>query len=345
MFGRRSFTAAVVAAALLLVSTPAAAAAPTAVWSAPGLSSASFSVDGALVVLTGNTSAGGRLEIRGAGSGALVRALSSPYKFNAAALSADKQTVAVTLNDTSSGLPVRTIRLYRVSDGALLRAVPTAATRDLSSLDLSADGRLVAAMDARSYEQGGRVHVHRVADGGRVALLTTDATTAAVRFSPDGRFLAANGRRVVGGRFVSVVRVFRTADWAAVTTAGDGSLLVRWSPDSTAIWTATLVVAAPTTAHLVAVPGGTALRTVTLAPYDTVSDVTDDGARMLTGRVVAPRRTLTFSDTSTGTPAATYDFASDVFAGDISPDGTLFTYALTTAPSAFDVHVARMPGR
>lgn len=331
--------AASVAATLLLVPAPALAATPAAAWSAPGLSSASFSVDGALVLLTGNSSSGGRLEIRTAGSGALVRSLSAQYKFNAAALSADKQIVAVTLNDTSSGLPVRVIRLYRVADGALLRAVPTAAARDLTSLDLSPDGQTVAAMDARSYEQGGRVHVHRVADGARVALLTTDGTTAAVRFSPDGRYLAANGRRVVDGRFVSGARVFRTADWSAASTAGDGTLLVRWAPDSTAIWTVTLVAAAPTTAHLVAVPGGTVLRTVTLAPYDTVSDVTDDGTLVLTGRLVAPRRTLTF----TGTATTTYDFPSDVFAGDISPDGTLFTYAQTTAPSAFDVHVARTP--
>jgi dipeptidyl aminopeptidase/acylaminoacyl peptidase len=200
-------------------------------------------------------------------------------------------------------------------------------------------------MDARSYEQGGRIHVHRVADGTRVTLLTTDATTAAVRFSPDGRFLAANGRRVVNGRFVSGVRVFRTADWSQALAAADATLLVRWSPDSATIWTTTILATTPTTAHLVTVPGGAVLRTVMLAPYDTVSDVTDDGALVLTGRVVAPRRTVTFTDTATGTPAVTYDFASDVFAGDISPNGTLFTYTLTTAPSAFDVQVARMPGR
>jgi hypothetical protein len=342
MMARRLCTVAAVAAALLLAPASAAVA---AVWSAPGLSTARFSVDGSLALLTGNSSAGGRLEVRRAATGALVRAVTSPYKFTAAALSADGRIAAVTLADTSSGLTVRTIRLYQVADGALLRSIPTAAARDLTSVDMSPDGRHVAAMDARSYERGGRVHVHKVTDGATVTVLTTDATTAAVRFSPDGRHLAANGRRVVGGRFVSGVLVFGTANWSPVLAAADGSLLVRWSPDSTAFWTATILPGAPTTAQLVAVPGGAVRRTVVLAQYDTVADVTDDGALVLTGRVVAPRRTVTFTDPLTGAPQATYDFASDVFAGDISPDGTLFSYALTTAPSAFDVHVARMPGR
>jgi WD40 repeat protein len=333
-------TVAAIATAALLVPAPASAEPPTAVWSAPGLATASFSVDGTLAVLTANSSAGGRLEIRQAATGALVRAVTSPEKFGAATLSADRQIAAVTLNDTSSGLTVRTIRLYRVSDGAPLRSIPTAATRDLTSVDLSPDGRYVAAMDRRSYEQGGRVHVHRVTDGATVTVLTAEATTAAVRFSPDGRYLAANTRLLVGGRFVAAVRVFRTSDWSTVLTAGDGALLVRWSPDSAGIWTATIVPGAPTSAQLLAVPAGTVRRSVALAQYDTVADVTDDGELVLTGRAAAPRRSLTFTDTVTGGPAATYDFGSDVFAGDISPDGTLFTYTLSTS-GGYTVEVAK----
>ncbi|GAA4160027.1 hypothetical protein GCM10022251_37390 [Phytohabitans flavus] len=329
-----------IATAILLVPTPAVAATPTTVWSAPGLTAASFSVDGTLALLTVNTSAGGRFEIRQAATGALVRTVTSPEKFTGATISPDRQVVAVTLNDSSSGLTVRTIRLYRASDGAVLRNVRTTATRDLTSVDISSDGRLVAAADRRTYEQGGRVHVHRVADGTTVTVLTTDATTGAVRFSPDGRYLAANVRLVVNGQFASVVRVFRTSDWSTVQTTGVGNLLVRWTPDSTGIWNSTILPGAPTGVQLLAVPGGTVQRSVVLGQYDTVSDVTDDGALVLAGRAAAPRRSLTFTDTVTGQAVTTYDFAGDVFAGDISRDGTLFTYVLNT--SGYAVQVARL---
>ncbi|TDD64608.1 hypothetical protein E1262_27765 [Jiangella aurantiaca] len=328
---------------LMGLSTPAVAATPTEVWTAPGQSWAFFSDDGTLAVAAGNTAAGGRLEIRQAGTGAVVRVLTSPVKFNAVALSAENQTFAVTVNDTSSGLVVRTIRLYRVSDGALLRAIPTSAARDLDSLHFAPDGRTVAAMDARSYEKGGQVHVHRTSDGARVKVLTVPATTAAARFSPDGRLLAANDRAVVGGRFVAGVRVFRTDTWATALTLTDGDQLIRWTPDSTGIWTKRILPGVPTGVRLVSAPTGAVQRALDLDLYDGVSDVTDNGAMVLTNRIIAPRRSLTFTSTLTGADVATFEFGHDVFPGDISPDGTLFTYARTTAPSAFDVHVARTP--
>ncbi|MBB5786415.1 WD40 repeat domain-containing protein [Jiangella mangrovi] len=326
------------------LSTPAAAATPTPVWTAPGQSWAFFSEDGTLALAAGNTSAGGRLEIRQAASGAVVRTLTSPLEFSAVAMSRDNQTFAVTVNDTSSGLTVRTIRLYRTSTGALLRSVPTAAGRDLDSLQFAPDGTTIAAMDARSYERGGQVHIHRVSSGARVATLSVPATTAAVRFSPDGRFLAANDRFIVDGRAVAGVRVFRTDTWATAMTLADGNQLLRWTPDGTGIWTRRILPGVPTGVRLVGVPNGTVQRSLELDLYDSVADVTDDGAFVLTNRVVAPRRTLTFTSTLTGVDVATYEFGQDVFPGDISPDGDLFSYARTTAPSAFDVHVARSPG-
>lgn len=334
-----------IAIALPGLSTPAAAATPTDVWTAPGQSWAFFSADGTLALAAGNTSAGGRLEIRQARTGTVVRVLTSPVKFNAVALSADKQTFAVTVNDIVSGLYVRTIRLYRVSDGVLLRSIRTTAGRELTGLTFAPDGRTVAAMDARSYEQGGQVHVHKVSDGARVALLTVPATTAAVQFSPDGRYLAANDRLVVNGLSVSGVRIFRTDTWATALAIGDGNQLIRWTPDGTGLWTKRILPGLlPTGVRLITVPTGTVQRSLELAVFDSVSDVTDDGSLLLVNRTAAPRRTLTFTSTVTGTPVATYDFAQDVFGGDISPDGTLFSYGRTTAPSAFAVHVAHSPG-
>lgn len=332
-------------AAVVVVPAPALAATPGEAWAAPGQSWAVFSVDGSLALVAGNTSAGGRVEIRRADNGAVLRVLSSPFKFDAMALSADRQIAAVSLTDTSTAAVVRTIRLYRVSDGALLRAIPTVAGRELTSVDFSPDGRLVAAMDRRSYERGGQVHVHRVTDGATVRVLTVPATTAAVRFSPDGQYLAANDRFTAGGGIVSGVRVFRTSDWTSVLTLSGGTsrTLIRWAADSTAIWTQSVQYAVPAAVRLVSVPGGAVQRSVDLDWYDSVSDVSDDGSLLLTNPVVAPRRSLTFTSTLTGADVATYEFGQDVFAGDISPSGTLFSYARTTAPSAFDLHVATMP--
>ncbi|CRK56476.1 hypothetical protein [Alloactinosynnema sp. L-07] len=75
------------------------------------------------------------------------------------------------------------------------------------------------------------------------------------------------------------------------------------------------------------------------------SDVSDDGSLLFTNPVVSPGRSLTFTSTLNGADVATYTFGQDVFAGDIRPSGTLFSYARTTAPSAFDLHVATMPTR
>ncbi|TDC51984.1 hypothetical protein E1212_10250 [Jiangella ureilytica] len=343
---RRRSIAVLIAAVMALpgLSVPAAAATPADVWTAPGQSWAFFSEDGTVAVAVGNTSAGGRLEIRQSTTGSLTRVLTSPLKFTAAALSADNQTVAVTVNDTSSGLTVRTIRLYRTVTGALLRSIPTSAGRDLDSVHFAPGGQTVAAMDARSYERGGHVHVHRVSTGARLATLTVPATTAAVRFSPDGRFLAANDRVIVDGRAVAGVRVFRTDTWATALTIGDGNLLIRWTPDSTGIWTRRILPGVPTGVRLVSVPTGAVQRSLELDLYESVSDVTDDGALLLTHPVVAPRRSLTFTDSVTGADVATYEFGHDVFPGDISRDATLFSYARSTGPSAFTVHVARSSG-
>src|SRR5690349_8966954 len=162
---RRVGLAAAAAAVLQSAQVPAAqAATPVALWSAATMSTGTFSVDGSLVVLSGNTSAGGRIEIRQASTGALVRAVTNSIGYDATALSLDRQTVAASANAFGPGNSlIRTVLLYRVSDGTLLRTITTDATRDITSLDFSPDGQLLAAMDQLSYGQGGRVRVFRVA--------------------------------------------------------------------------------------------------------------------------------------------------------------------------------------
>jgi WD40 repeat protein len=323
---------------VLCLPAPANAATADVVWSAPGMGAPAFSVDGSLALAIANTSAGGRLEIRRSGTGALVRVVTNPVKFGAAVLSADNQLAAVTLN----AVP-RVIRIHRVSDGSLVRSITTVAGRDLSSIDFSPDGQLVAAADKRQSESGGQVHVHRVSDATTVRVLAVPATTAAVRFSPDGRFLAVNDRFTVAGRFVSGLRVFRTADWVSVLTRDDGALLVRWSlAGGSALWVTNIAFLVPTSLRLISVPDGAVVRTVTLHAWeDLVADVSNDDSLVLSGRSAAPRRSLKLTDTSTGAIVATYDFVADVFAGDLAPDSALFTYALTVAPSAFDGFAAR----
>jgi hypothetical protein len=112
----------------------------------------------------------------------------------------------------------------------------------------------------------------------------------------------------VGGGFVTGVRVFQTSDWTSVLARGGGNQLVRWAADGTAIWTTSIQYAVPTAVRLVSVPGGAVQRSVELDAFDSVSDVTDDGALVLTNRVVAPRRSLTFTSTLTGADVATYEF-------------------------------------
>jgi WD40 repeat protein len=336
------FTIVLATAAALATAAPAAAATPATVWTAPGMSGSSFSVDGSLT-LTSSSSAGGRLEVRHAGTGTLIRAITSPIRFSAAVLAPNNQTVIAALTDTGSGLPVRVLRVYRIADGALVRSISTAATRDITSVDISPDATLVAAADPRNYSTGGNVHVHRIADGTTVALLTVPATTAAVRFSADGRQLAVNDRFTVAGRFVGGVRVFRTSDWTSVLTLADNSQVLRWSGLGAGLWVTTVAYASPTLLRLVSVPTGAITRSVTLQEYDSVSDVSNDDTLILSGRWAAPRRSLKLSMAATGTAIVTFDFAADVFAGDIRADGSLFSYALNTAPSAYDVYVGRVP--
>src|SRR4051794_23166334 len=97
-------------------------ATPANLWSAPGMRKGFFSKDGSWVVALGTSSSGGgRIEIRDTSSGSLLLALSSPFSFDAIALTQDRLTIAASDTELGSGKHpalIRKIYLYRTSDGA-----------------------------------------------------------------------------------------------------------------------------------------------------------------------------------------------------------------------------------
>lgn len=102
------------------------------------------------------------------------------------------------------------IRLYRVSDGGLVWAVPNAFQID--SLAASPDGQWIADSNGRILRASDGGLVHSLGSGGHVA------------FSPDGRYLAVG------------TNLYRTSDWSFVRGLGPLSFAflhaVAFSPDS-----------------------------------------------------------------------------------------------------------------
>jgi WD40 repeat protein len=100
----------------------------------------------------------------------------------------------------------KTIKLWRVADGSLVRTL-TGHTGEVVSVVFSPDGRLLA-----SGSGDGTIKLWRVADGSLVRTLTghTGAVTS-VSFSPDGRLLASGS----GDR---TIKLWRVADGSLVRT-------------------------------------------------------------------------------------------------------------------------------
>lgn len=74
-----------------------------------------------------------------------------------------------------------------------------------------------------------------------------------------------------------------------------------------------------------------------------MNEVVEWGLGRDDGEMTAPRRSLKFTSVATGAVVSSYDFARDVFAGDISPTGTQFAYQLTTMDGSIGVNVASGP--
>jgi WD40 repeat protein len=122
----------------------------------------------------------------------------------------------------ASGGDDKTIKLWRVSDGALVRTLKGHTDR-VRSVSFSPDGSLLA-----SGSKDGTIKLWRVSDGALVRTLTghTDEVWS-VSFSPDGSLLAS-------GSDDKTIKLWRVADGALVRTLTGHTGLVRsvsFSPD------------------------------------------------------------------------------------------------------------------
>ncbi|MFL6209579.1 MAG: carboxypeptidase regulatory-like domain-containing protein [Pyrinomonadaceae bacterium] len=121
---------------------------------------------------------------------------------------------------------VGTLKLYRVSDRALVRQFNVGSIFDVRGIAWSPDGQLLYAAMANAS-----VEVWHVADGAFVRRLGPFSVRA-LALSPDGQFVAAAGNEYWSD--MPAVRVWRTSDGAIVQTFSPLNLIsnsVTFSPD------------------------------------------------------------------------------------------------------------------
>ena len=156
-----------------------------------------------------------------------VRLVEAPSKVLSVAFSPDGQTLA-------SGSDDKTVRLWRVADGALLRSLPEH-TGIVWSVAFSPDGQTLA-----SGSSDKTVRLWQVADGAPLRSLTAHTSfVSSVAFSPDGQTLAS-------GSHDNTIHLWRVADGAplrsltghtqqvtSVAFSPDGQTLASGSSDDT----------------------------------------------------------------------------------------------------------------
>jgi WD40 repeat protein len=184
---------------------------------------ASFSPDGRSILVAGDDG-----QARIVVGRKVVRTLPHPAPVTSAIFDRDGRLVF-----TADKL--RTVRVWRVDTGALVKAV-----RDFSSgpLSVSPDGRLLAAR-----VDGGRIRIVDAATFAEVRELREGAPFASAAFSPDGRRIATAGldgvARIWDAGTGALIRPFK-GHRRALTDAefsGDGKLLVTSSRDHEArVW-------------------------------------------------------------------------------------------------------------
>jgi WD40 repeat protein len=168
----------------------------------------------------------GRIEFL-AGNGRVVRTLLHPDGVSALALSPDGTLLA-------SGGYDRTIRIWRVADGAAVRVL-SGSGGTVWTLGWSPDGAAIA-----SGGEDKLVRLWRVADGAQLRTIAGhELNIWAVRFSPDGRRIASasfdHSIRLWDAATGRLVRRLAGHDQAAVCLAfsPDGRLLASGGDDST----------------------------------------------------------------------------------------------------------------
>lgn len=140
----------------------------------------------------------------------------------------------------ASGGEDSNVKLWRVSDGALLREFPGAGLADPVSVNFSPDGSLIA---AGYFGYDITIRVWRVSDGELLYDIPADpySSSSIVVFTPDGRHFAGGTTTYVSGRgWLGIIRFWRTLDGRLVqeyeedriNDAGIGGFAV--SPDGAA---------------------------------------------------------------------------------------------------------------
>ncbi|HEV8241830.1 MAG TPA: hypothetical protein VGS57_20875 [Thermoanaerobaculia bacterium] len=139
------------------------------------------------------------------------------------------QSVAISPDGTlvASGSADRTTRIWRASDGALVRTIVQCSgvgCRGPNALDFSPDGQVLAAA-------GSSLKLWRVSDGALVR--TINVGLADVHYSPDGLTLVGTG---AGSGYNNVfVHLIRVEDGVITTTFSGGGVGCALSPDATLV--------------------------------------------------------------------------------------------------------------
>jgi WD40 repeat protein len=121
-----------------------------------------------------------------------------------------------------------TVKVWRVSDAALLKEIPARTGSYASSVEFSHDGHLLATSGYTGY-----VELWNVSNWERVVAIPLSQTTYTARFSPDDQLLVTSGTKQNGN-------VWKVADGSPVSTLSGHTYSVsdaRFSPDGSLIAT------------------------------------------------------------------------------------------------------------
>ncbi len=103
------------------------------------------------------------------------------------------------------------VRMWRVSDGALLRTL-TGHNDPIVSVACSPDGSFLA---SASEQDDNRILIWRISDGTLIRSFVEPNWNAQVEFSPDGQYLAS----ISGFNETRTIRLRRTSDWTIANSA------------------------------------------------------------------------------------------------------------------------------
>ena len=192
-----------------------------------------YSPDGSLLAVASSIG----IYLYDAGDLREVEFLKTESSVNSVAFSPDGSLLASGSGDPGSGPDSNAVRLWRVSDGKLLRTLKGYVS-GVESVAFSPDGSLLAAV------AGDAVRLWRVSDGKLLRTLKPPehpVLVSSVAFSPDGSLLALGSDETVRLWRVSDGKLLRTLNTysngvRSVAFSPDGSLLASGSDEAIRLW-------------------------------------------------------------------------------------------------------------